>query len=70
MIIIIIIKREFILEKHGSAVQNFKILKFFILTNYSLGMSNPTIKYIRQILLTAVTLLETHCFLPIKILIF
>jgi hypothetical protein len=40
------------------------------LTDYSLGTSNPTIKFIRQILLIVVTLLETHLFLPIKILLF
>jgi hypothetical protein len=49
-----------------------KIIKclIFFLTNTSLGTSNSTIKSIRKILLTSVTLFEMHHFLPIKILIF
>jgi hypothetical protein len=52
--------------------QQSKIIKClgFFLTIKSLGTLNSTIKSIRQILLTSVTLFETHSLGPIKILIF
>jgi hypothetical protein len=62
--------REFISDKHGSEVQNYYILKFFFLTIKGIDTSTPTIKSFRPILLTAVTFLKTHRFLPIKILFF
>jgi hypothetical protein len=64
--------REFISDRHGSEAQNYYILKFFFffLTNKSLDMSNSAVKSICQILLTSVTLFETHRLCLIKILIF
>jgi hypothetical protein len=54
----------------GQQSKIIKCLVFFFLTIKSLGTLNSTVKSIGQILLTSVTLFETHRFLPIKILIF
>jgi hypothetical protein len=54
----------------GQQSKIFKSLSFFFLTIYSLGISKTTIKSSRPILLVAVTLHDTHRFLPIKILLF
>jgi hypothetical protein len=61
-------KRKMFLRKiyYKGMGQQSKIIKwlcfFFFLTIKSLGTSNSTIKSIRQILLTSVTLFETHHF--------